>query len=983
MEYTGSGCKNCGAPLDPREGTDGVVVCNYCGSVWTLPSAREPAVLQALRQGEHELDVGKFSDAFLSFQKASELDKNEPEAYFNMALADFKVQTMKDHVRNRMQPIRFEISDRLFTEDKRYLRALSLSSPSRRAEYERRGREIDAIGKEFYRLQTSGIRYDCFLCAKVSDEHGGTTQDSHEALRLYHALKERGFSPFYSEEETKERVGSDYEALILYALYTAGCMLVVCSDEGYLQTPWVKNEYTRFLRLIRCEEKGEDSIAFAYKGKPIERLPGEDKRIQGVDLGKPDAYQLIEAFISSHEERTPALQHREYSVSYEKKNAPRTGVQKRELTISGGRTLTVSDRSKLSVAAEYVKRGEFPSAIRFLDLLTEQAGSREAYLLRFLAENSCRDEEAFAASTAPVTDFQSLERAISSTEDGKERKKLYDLLFRHALSSLDPSSCNEYFELPESDEDKIARLADALVKEALKTGDEALFEQAVKTVKDTETYIETNLAFAHAFPDRAQARYRSILEADEGHPEALYRVFFAEHHLETEQGFLWLCTAEGLSSMEELFAYGFNEFAFDALLSLALSHAENEDTCRLLDALLPLLPKEREDKLDAALGDIVLCFLRAGAFGQATRYNDLIFSQGRTAHVACCNRVLIKNKFKNALELVDLAETLTEDGDFLAATFAYAEQYPERENLYLAIGTALKQWHEQWTDKRIRTKLYQETFVAAGEIPSRAGEIGNLYKVMEDTRKAKPFKVVACVTAGCLLSFLLCVFVALGGEDRISYPFFRVLWGTADFGSSIAPLLVFLIFLTVLGVYLIFKKKGKLVRRASGILNGIVLGAISIVLIIGAIKPFAGNTTYCFGDGFTVIASRTAGGYTLEEYRGNKKDVELPQSIQGIEVKGIEDGFFQRTSIERVVLPDGITSISILTFRGGRKLKTISLSSELKEIGGSAFSYCDKLERIEFRGTLSEWETVKKDIRWDNYLKSYTILCTDGVISVE
>ena len=98
------------------------------------------------------------------------------------------------------------------------------------------------------------------MCVKVSDEQGGNTKDSYEALKLYNHLKKRGYKPFYSEEEIRGRTGTQYEATILYALYTSECMLIVCSKEEYLLTPWVKNEYSRFMELIHDERKDVDAM---------------------------------------------------------------------------------------------------------------------------------------------------------------------------------------------------------------------------------------------------------------------------------------------------------------------------------------------------------------------------------------------------------------------------------------------------------------------------------------------------------------------------------------------------------------------------------------------------------------------------------------------------------------------------------------------------------------------------------------------------
>ncbi len=302
MELKEFFCKCCTAPLDPGKAVGRVIRCVHCGTYFTMAKESEPKVQNFLNQAEHDLDTCKFDEAYTAYQKAAELDKEEPEAYFGMALSTFKVQYLKDETSDppRLQPICHEISEKSFFLDKNYLRALELASKEQKRVYREKAAEIDEIRDQFNELKADGVNYDCFLCVKVSDENGGTTQDSHEALRLYHHLKERGFHPFYSEEEIGSRTGSDYEALILYALYTSECMLLVCYDEEYLQTKWVKNEYTRFMAMIANEDKERDAITFVFKGKPIERLPGKSGKIQGIDLSRPDAYTRIDNFVESH-----------------------------------------------------------------------------------------------------------------------------------------------------------------------------------------------------------------------------------------------------------------------------------------------------------------------------------------------------------------------------------------------------------------------------------------------------------------------------------------------------------------------------------------------------------------------------------------------------------------------------------------------------------------------------------------------------------
>lgn len=294
-------CVNCEATLDLSRAINGTLECEYCHSKYTLPKdGTSEKAKELLNIASHELDTCSFDRAYTAYEKAAQADESEPEAYFGMALASFKVQYLKDCLKNCLQPICHDITDKKFADDRNFQRAAQLATSEQRVVYEQKAAEIDAISEAFYRLSHGGVKYDCFICVKVSDHSGGFTQDSYEAMKIYNHLKKRGYNPFYSEEEIRGKTGAEYEAHILYALYTSECMLVVCSDETYLQTPWVKNEYTRFMELINDERKDTDAITIVFRGKPIERLPGKRALIQGVNLISPDAYITIEDYVKSH-----------------------------------------------------------------------------------------------------------------------------------------------------------------------------------------------------------------------------------------------------------------------------------------------------------------------------------------------------------------------------------------------------------------------------------------------------------------------------------------------------------------------------------------------------------------------------------------------------------------------------------------------------------------------------------------------------------
>ena len=349
MNLLESKCKCCGAPMESAGAENEVITCKYCGSVFTVPKAETvPEALDLIRIGNHKLDVCRFSDAYAAFERAAKIDPEESESYMGMALAEFRVQYIRHTEKEegtgkeklRLQPICHEMSEKVFSENANYKAAVEKASGARRAEYIRQGKEIDYIRKEFRKLESAGLVYDCFICVKVSDDEKVTadgrklyTADAKTAENIYRYLREKGYKPFFSEREVGDRTGADYEALILYALQSSECMLVVCGKESYLQTPWVKNEYGRFTELIGDEEKESDSIAIVFDGKPIERLPDRKGKLQGIDMRGVDPYGKIERFVEQHtpQAREKRARESERKLAEEKERQKKLDEQERAL----------------------------------------------------------------------------------------------------------------------------------------------------------------------------------------------------------------------------------------------------------------------------------------------------------------------------------------------------------------------------------------------------------------------------------------------------------------------------------------------------------------------------------------------------------------------------------------------------------------------------------------------------------------------------
>ena len=127
------------------------------------------------------------------------------------------------------------------------------------------------------------------------------------------------------------------------------------------------------------------------------------------------------------------------------------------------------------------------------------------------------------------------------------------------------------------------------------------------------------------------------------------------------------------------------------------------------------------------------------------------------------------------------------------------------------------------------------------------------------------------------------------------------------------------------------------------------------------------------GDEFNIIQN-VQGGITITGYTGARRNVVIPEAIEGIKVTRIGSRAFEHqprgnsTPLINVIIPDTVTCIESYAFKGNR-LKSIIIPDEVTSIESFAFMGCG-LESVVFGGNVSE---IGTGALLDNSLVSLTI----------
>ena len=272
-------CYNCGGEFVNR---DGKLVCLYCGTI--KPENVSGEELTLLYTAYQRLRLADFSDAEQEFDDIIRRHPNNAQAYWGRLLSKYGIKYEEDYDGSKV-PSCYAASIESVFESSDYKKALELADEDNREVFREHAEYIERCRCDWIEEASREKPYDIFISYKDSDkEHGiKRTEDSYKMQNLYHQLKDKGYRVFFSHETLRSISGKKYEPYIFNALSTAKIMIVYGSKPEYINSTWVKNEWTRYLKRMRAGEKKNGSLLVAYEGFAPMELPGVLSSLQCFD----------------------------------------------------------------------------------------------------------------------------------------------------------------------------------------------------------------------------------------------------------------------------------------------------------------------------------------------------------------------------------------------------------------------------------------------------------------------------------------------------------------------------------------------------------------------------------------------------------------------------------------------------------------------------------------------------------------------------
>ena len=277
-------CKMCGGTIEFEPGAT-VGVCDSCGTRQTLPRLDDDKKTNLYDRANHFRRNNDFDKAMAIYEQILNEDNTDAEAYWSLVLCRYGIEYVEDPQSHKRIPT---VNRAQFTSvfaDEDYKSALQYADSYQRSIYEEEARAIDDIQKGILAISQKEEPFDIFICYKETDANGRRTQDSVLATDLYHQLTQEGFKVFFSRITLEDKLGIAYEPYIFAALNSAKVTVALGTKPEYFNAVWVKNEWSRYLALVK-KSGGKKVLIPAYRDMDPYDLPEEFSHLQAQDMSK-------------------------------------------------------------------------------------------------------------------------------------------------------------------------------------------------------------------------------------------------------------------------------------------------------------------------------------------------------------------------------------------------------------------------------------------------------------------------------------------------------------------------------------------------------------------------------------------------------------------------------------------------------------------------------------------------------------------------
>lgn len=393
-------CKMCGGALEIVN-NETVATCEYCGTQQTLPKLDDDKRANLYDRANHFRRNNEFDKAMGIYEQILNEDNTDAEAYWSLVLCRYGIEYVEDPASHKRVPTVNRAQFTSIFDDDNYKSALRYADGYQRSIYEEEAKAINEIQKGILAISQKEEPFDVFICYKETDNNGRRTPDSVLANDLYHQLTQEGFKVFFSRITLEDKLGSAYEPYIFAALNSAKVMVVLGTKPEFFNAVWVKNEWSRYLSLIKNGAK--KMLIPAYKDMDPYDLPEEFSHLQAQDMSK---LGFMQDLIRGIKKITQA-------------DAPKATVIK-ETVVSGGSANTAPLLERIVL---FLEDGKWQDANIYCEkVLDIDPKNAEAYLGKLMVELQVKKRKQLADCAEPFDNRDNYSKVLRFGDSALEEE---------------------------------------------------------------------------------------------------------------------------------------------------------------------------------------------------------------------------------------------------------------------------------------------------------------------------------------------------------------------------------------------------------------------------------------------------------------------------------------------------------------------------------------------------------------------------------
>lgn len=718
-------CKICGGRLELENSY--TARCQSCGTTSIISEDTRSEIKLLLNSANRDRIRCDFERAISSYEDLIELDPKNSEAHFGLFISHYGIEFVKDDDGSYV-PTCHRVSTESVYKNINYQKAIEYANDALKAEYKKYADNIENIRIGVLSRTNLAEDFDIFICYKQSHklESGEIvpTIDSKLASDIYVRLRENGYKVFLAEHSLAGRVGEEFEPIIFNALSSCKMMILLASDKEFVNSVWLRNEWGRYIRMMRDGKKLTNSLVTVFMNglNPYE-LPNQLQQLQGLDSTSFDfasnllnhVNKIMNASVSKS-----VLNKKEFKEKPIKKNVKienHVKIEKVDWKLAGKIHITASEETSIKKAFDFLSLDDFKAAERlFNDTLALNPQNYDAKLGKLMIKVGAKTENEFIQKAADnlkiekqgekyvIPDYEEVLKSITNIEIAN---KYLDILFKITTNLFSKNELHkkntafkicalfETYYAYSNDTKKIHFLADkiinALIDSSLRDNtnpkDYSIAESAniyltsyLKTLEesDVDKYVNTILMFVSLYDKKTDYevignRLSEALQIDPSSIKAAWRYELFKNKLHQTNYVLLFNNKTShqikaiidnvLSTNPDNHTYIDNFLqTIDILLTSNKKTVVNKGI-EAFDYLLRYIDKENEYfcNLLIKFSNILIAL---GLFKQSYKYIMEVLAINPTNHHAHMLKLKYTLKARDALDLINHKKPLTSYTDF-------------------------------------------------------------------------------------------------------------------------------------------------------------------------------------------------------------------------------------------------------------------------------------------------------------------------------